>query len=196
MNRISSTNYGLMVNLTDPEANAITTKVESGESAVEKLSGVAAGLLRDLAHGGTMIAPEWADRIQAAIGTNDPSAIVSHVEKAVNRQGEAVVVNWVVDPTHIAFYKSMADNAGISLDLQLKSLMDYAYAQGVFNMAAPDPFKLLLTHEQYRTLQEMFAKDVVTGQDVINLLRSSMRSKPTAAPPEEEDFVLDALTRE
>ena len=138
-----------------------------------------------------MIPPDLASRIQVAIDTLDPAAITEHVEKAVNRQGEAVVVNWVVDPTQIQFYQSLADNAGISLEQQLKSLLDYAFSQGWFNSAAPDPFKILLDAEQWRFLQKLFGKDLPTGEDVIN--RMLEESGTTFEPEGEEDLVLDSL---
>ena len=185
-----SNNYGLVVTLTDPEANAITESQPAGQTAAEKLSLVANGLLRDLAKGGAMLAPEWASRVEAAIGTTDAAAVVDAVERSANRSGDATVVSWVVDPTQINFYQMLADNAGISLNHQLKSLLDYAYSQGWFGSAAPDLFKLLLTQEQYRFLQQMFEKDIVTGFDVIEKLQ--VGSEASWAPPE-DDVVLDSL---
>ena len=188
-----NTNYGLVVSLSDVEANAITTAQPAGQSATDKLSIVAGSLLRDLARGGAMVPPEYATRIEAAIETMDPAAIASAVEKSVSRQGEATTVQWVVDPTHIQFYQQLADNNGVTLERELKSLLDFAYEQGWFGMSAPEVNKILLDAGQYRELQKMFGKDIPTGEDVINRLRNEYRG--TFAPEEDDALVFDSLEK-
>ena len=190
MAKNTSTSYGLVVSLSDSEANAITMAQPAGQSAADKLSLTAGSLLRDLAKGGVMIGPEWATRIEAAIETTDPSAIVDHVERSVRRKGDATRIEWVVDPTQVQYYQMLADNAGVSLEHELKSMLDFAYEQGWFGSAAPDAFKILLTPEQYRYLQGLFEKDIVTGADVIDQLKADAGR---VLAPEENDFILDAL---
>jgi hypothetical protein len=193
MAKSGNTSYGLTVSLSDAEANAITTAQPAGQSASDKLSITAGSLLRDLARGGAMLGPEWATRVQAAIETTDPSAIVSAVEKSVSRQGEATTVQWIVDPTHVQFYQHLADNNGVTLEHELKSLLDYAYSQGWFQMGAPDVFKILLDAGQYKELQQMFSKDIVTGEDVMERLRKEYRG--AFAPDAEDELVFDALEK-
>jgi predicted lactoylglutathione lyase len=91
-----------------------------------------------------------------------------------------------VDPTQIAFYKQLAYNNNVSLDHECTALMNYAYSQGWFGMSAPEAFKILLTPAQYRELQQAFARDIVTGEDVMTLV---------SPPPAEavDDFALDTL---
>lgn len=184
--------FMLTVPLSSVDANAITMRVEPGETAADKLSRVATSLLRDLAKGGVMLAPEWAGRVQAAIGTVDSETIATHVEKAVGRSGDSTRVEWIVDPTQIGFYMEQAENAGISLNQQLKAHLDYAYQNGWLGSSAPDPFKILLTKDQYKALQNLFAKDVVTGQDVIDRLGEAGALK--AVEDTEYDPVLESLT--
>lgn len=186
-----TTSYGLTVSLTDVDANAITLQVPTGQSASDKLSMAAGGLLRDLAKGGQMIPPEYAVRIQDAIGTTDPPTITTVVEKSVNRDGDAILIPWRVDPTQITFYRHQAENAGITLEQQLKAHMDLAYAQGWLGSSAPDAFKVLFTPEQWRFLQGLLEKDMPTGEDVIDLLR-----KAAGAAGEDEDPVMDSLRGE
>jgi hypothetical protein len=181
--------YGVVVTMNEDEARAVAERIPGAGSTDQKLGSVAAGLMRDLSKGGVMLAPEWAERIQTAIGTTDPQSIVEHVEKAVAKRGDATVVEWVVDPTQVQFYQELADSTGLSLDVQLKSTMDFAYAQGWFNTSAPDPFKLLLTDGQYRALQAMFAKDVVTGEDIVRRLNVVTESSTTA----DDAFLMDSL---
>jgi hypothetical protein len=100
-----------------------------------------------------------------------------------------VVVEWVVDPTQISFYAMQAENLGVSLAHQLKAHMDLAYSQGWFGQTAPDLFKLLLSQEQYRDLQKMFAKDIVTGADVMDRLMAQAGDTFTA----DDDLVMQSL---
>lgn len=179
----SNVSFGLGVNLTVQEATALC----GGQASPERLSVIATNLLRQLAGGGIMIPPEWAQRVDEAIHTAEPAAIVEHVEKAVGKQGDYTTVEWLVDPTQIGFYKMQADNAGISLAMQLKAHMDYGYGNGWLGQTAPEPFKILLTPEQYRELQQLFARDIVVGQDIMNALGGVL---PAAA---EDDLVLETL---
>jgi hypothetical protein len=186
-----TTNYGLTVGLPEDAATAIANHVPGPQSTAEKLGAVASGLLCDLALGGAMLPPAYAERIQQALGSTDPATITAAIEKAASKDGEATLVYWRVDPTQIAFYKQLADNvppSGISLEQQLKSLLDYAFAQGWFGMGAPDVYKILLTAEQWKFLQQLFAKDIPTGEDVIDKL---LESGP--AQSEETDPFLEAL---
>jgi hypothetical protein len=193
MAKSGNTSYGLTVSLSDAEANAITAAQPAGQSASDKLSITAGSLLRDLARGGAMIGAEWATRVQAAIETTDPAAIVSAVEKSVSRNGEATTVQWIVDPTHVQFYQQLADNNGVTLERELKTLLDHAYEQGWFGMSAPEVNKILLDAGQYKELQQMFGKDIPTGEDVMERLRKEYRG--TFAPEEDDDLVMDSLEK-
>ena len=193
MAKSGNTSYGLTVSLSDVEANAITAAQPAGQTASDKMSIVAGGLLRDLARGGAMIPPEYATRIEAAIEATDPAAITAAVEKSASKQGEATTVQWVVDPTHIQFYQSLADNNGVTLESELKTLLDFAYEQGWFGMSAPEVNKILLDAGQYKELQQMFSKDIVTGEDVMERLRKEFRG--VFAPEEDDDLVMDSLEK-
>ena len=193
MAKSGNTSYGLTVSLSDVEANAITAAQPAGQTASDKMSIVAGGLLRDLARGGAMIPPEYATRIEAAIEATDPAAITAAVEKSASKQGEATTVQWVVDPTHIQFYQSLADNNGVTLERELKTLLDFAYEQGWFGMSAPEVHKILLDAEQYKELQQMFGKDIPTGEDVMERLRKEFRG--VFAPEEDDDLVMDSLEK-
>ncbi len=189
----AAVSYSVVVNLSTTEMDTIMDG-KLGAHPEDKLSRVANGLVRDLAAGGCMLPSEWAGRIEQAIGTTDPASIVEAVEKSVHKSGEATCVQWVVDPTQIAFYKGLADNVppnGITLEHQLKSLMDHAFSQGWFNSAAPDVFKILLTPEQFRELQQICGKDLPTGLDVIERLQGS-----GAAWDHDDDLVLGPVGKE
>ena len=125
--------------------------------------------------------------------TLDPEKIVEAVEKSAGRSWDSVRVEWVPDATHLAFYKQLADANGITLEHELKTLLDFAYSQGWFGMAAPDPFKILLTPEQFRTLQEMFGKDIPTGADVMEKIQQAFALAPLPAAAPADDFGLGAL---
>jgi hypothetical protein len=178
-----------VVTLTDAEANSITIAQPAGTSAMDKLSISAGSLLRDLAHGGTMIGPEWTTRIETALGTVEAAAVVKAVETSMNRDGDAVIVPWRIDPTQVAFYQGVADSNGVSLESHVKSVFDYGFEQGWVSQAAPEVFKILLTSEQFRQLQQMFEKDSPTGQDVIDRLEKL----GGGFEAEDHDLILDEM---
>lgn len=184
--------YGVAVSIKGREADAIIQAVPGQSSLEAKLGSTASGLLADLANGGAMVPPEWAERIQAAIGTTDPAAIVAAVERSQKRRGDATAVEWIVDPTQINFFQQMADSSGITLAHQLKSIIDYAVMQGWLAGGAPDPYKLLVSQEQYRWLQSLFEKDIVTGDDVIEKLRRS-GNIPAVVSEDDDDLVMNSL---
>ena len=186
-------NFGVAVSLSPTEANTIAAHVQGAGSVESKLSTVATGLLRDLAKGGVMIGPEWAERIESAINTTESPAIVEAVEKSAGRCGDALRVEWIPDPTQVNWYQHLADNAGVSLSHQLKNILDHAYEQGWFGMNAPSPFKILLDSQQYRELQQMFSKDNVTGQDVMGRLNVAFERDAPFATEDGSDLVLDSL---
>jgi hypothetical protein len=190
-----NSNFAVVVAMSDSDAIKLGALISGDAPVVEKLGRLASEHLKSLAAGGASIPPEWAIRVKAAIGTLEHEAIVAAVEKSVGRQGDSIVVPWVVDPTQIAFYDSLAESAGITREQQLKSLMDFAYSQGWFGMGAPDPFKLLLTQAQYRWLQQLFEKDNVTGEDVVEKLRRS-GAIPTHIAEDDDDPVMASLRGE
>lgn len=165
--------FAILVNLSDADAGAIGAASDPSQALEINLGRAATGLLRDYARKGVMIPPEYADRIETAIGNTEPASITEHVEASVKRRGEATVVEWIIDPTQILFFQELANSRGFSLENQLKSAMDYAYMQGWFNQNTPDPYKILLTQEQYRQLQNMFDQDIVTGYDVMQRLEQT-----------------------
>lgn len=182
--------FGLTVSLNDKDTSAITAAIPGERTPTDKINTVAAGLLRDLARGGVMIPNDYAERIQAAINTAEPAEIASAVEKSVGKSGESTRVEWIVDPTQISFYQSQADNAGITLNHQLKSHMDWFFLQGGLGSSAPDPFKILLTAEQWKELQRRFGKDIPTGEDVMEALGAN------SVVFSDEDLMLDPLKEE
>ena len=192
MGKSRNFNYAIMVNVTEDEAVALQDRVPESASTVHAMATLATEYLRGLAAGGAFLPPEWAQRARAAIGSVDPAAVISAVERSVRRDGEATRVEWIVDPTQIQFYRGLADNAGVSLEHELKTLLDYAYEQGWFGWAAPDVFKLLLTAPQYRYLQQVFEKDIVTGDDVMQRLHQLVGTP--AIVREEDDPIMESLT--
>lgn len=181
------TNYAITVAI--PETIA-------AQAGPEKLGEVASALLTMIGNGGFILPPEWAERLRSAIGTLTPQDVVERVERTAKRSGGNIIVEWVVDPSQIEFYRMQAESNGLTLEQQLKTLLDYAYSQGWFGSTAPDPFKLLLTESQYQILQRIFNKDIVTGADVMEALE--VRQSKAATPEdtraeEEEDILLAAL---
>lgn len=190
MAKNSDVNYGLVASLPPATMDAVAGRLPGNGTAAEKVSGFVTSLLRDLATGGIFIPPDWAARVRAVLDPASPERITETVEKVAQRRGDCTVVEWVVDPTQVNFYREQADNNGLTLEQQVKAHLDYAFANGWLGTGAPEPFKILLTGEQYRRLQERFLKDIVTGADVM------AEFDKTAPIEEEEDPVLASLRRQ
>ena len=185
-----SIDFAVAVKLSEQEANAIAANTNYQGALHDKLGQVGSALMRDFSRGGIMIPPDYASRIRSAINTDSPSIITEHVEESVNKQGEATIVKWVVDPTQIQFYQHLALNAGKTLEQQLKSIMDYAYSQGWFGMGATEVFQLQFTAEQHQWLQKLFGKDIVLGDDVLQKLYQAAGG---VTATDENDLVMESL---
>ena len=181
--------FGSTLSLEESQALTIAKCVSGDAPVADKLSAVASGLLGDLAKGGVMIPGEWARRIESAIGTTDAQEIVDRVEQASGRSGESPRIEWIPDPTWLGFLQGQADNAGITLSHQLKAHLDFALYNGWLGTSAPEPFKLLLSQEDYRELQQLLKKDNVTGFDVMEKLREVEGATFVQAAAEEDDLV-------
>lgn len=195
------TSLGIQVSLTDAEANAIAAAQPPGMSTHEQLGRCATIVLSELAKGAILIPADYAARVRQAIDTDSPIAVVEHVESAVNRQGEAVIVPWVVDPTQVQYYRELAENNGMTLERQLKAVMDYAFSEGWLGSGVPITHYIMLDSEQYRKLQDLFKKDVVNGEDVVNAAVGNLQAIEFGAPPAPVDNseptgdpVIDSLT--
>ncbi len=140
-------NFGVLVSLSETQAETIARHVEGQSTTAEKVGAVASGLLVDLADGGVMIPPEWAVRIQSAIGSLDPRAIIEKVEGAVGRQGDSMVVKWTPDPSWTNWILNQCEVQGITPEQMLNSFIDHMLIQGHLGTSAPDPFKVWMAGE-------------------------------------------------
>ena len=186
-------NYGVTVAIEERLAGVIASNVAGQATTAEKLGAVASGLLADLASGGVMLAPEWAKRVEASVGSLDPQAIVAKVEAAAGRLGEAMVVTWVLDPVWQGWLLQQCEVWGITIEQCLKSHQDHMLIQGHLGSSAPDPFKLLLSQEQYRWLQQRLKKDLITGNDVIECLQDEDSAAFAGQVEQETDLLIESL---
>jgi hypothetical protein len=184
------TNYAVLVSIKDTEAKAIEAASPSSTSFEQALTKLTTDSIRELANGGILIPSQVAQRIESAISTKDPDAILDYVEMAVNRKGEAVRVEWIVDPTQISFYQEIAERNGQSLEQLLKDTLDYAFLQGWVGNTPTNVHCALFDEQQYRDLQKLFGKDMVLGSDIYNLIA---QMKAIRADELEEDAVLGSL---
>lgn len=170
---MAKTKFGLTVQLNSEHADLIADNIAGEAPLPIKLEGVASGLLSDLAKGGIMIPPAYAERIRTATGQLDAVDITERCERTVGMKGDGPVVDWTPDPMWVGYLQSLADNQGITLRRQVETVMNHAFEQGWFGSAAPDPFKLLLTKEQYELLEKALGKPDVTGQDIIDFVEGN-----------------------
>jgi len=167
---MTKTRYGLTVGMTQDQVDLIADNVAGDAPTQDKLGAVASGLLCDLADGGIMIPPAYAERIRDVSGQLDAVDITERVERSAGRFGESTVVEWIPDPSQVGYYQALADNQGLTLKQQLKAILDYAIEQGWLGSGAPDPWKILLTKEQYEWLAEVLGKEDPTGEDVVQFI--------------------------
>ena len=184
---MARTKYGLTVQLDGSDADAIADNIAGEAPLPIKLEGVASKLLSDYAKGGIMITPAYADRIQTAVGHLDVVDITERCERTVGMKGEAQVVDWTPDPMWVGYLQNLADNQGITLRRQVETVMNHAFEQGWFGSAAPDPWKILLTKEQYEYLEKTLGKKDVTGEDIIEFVERNTGHAAFVQSAEAED---------
>jgi hypothetical protein len=184
---MAKTKYGLTVQLDGASADLIADNIAGDAPLPIKLEGVASGLLSDLAKGGIMIPPAYADRIRTATGQLDAVDITERCEGTVGMKGESHGVNWWPDPMWEGYLQNLADNQGITLHRQVETVMNHAFEQGWFGSAAPDPWKLLLTKEQYEWLEKTVGKQNVNGQDLIDFVEGKTGTAAFVQSAEADD---------
>lgn len=193
---MAKTNYGVTVRLNPEHADLIAEHIESEAPLPEKLGATASGLLTDLAKGGIMIPPDYADRIRKSTGQLDAVDITERCEGSVGMRGDASLVTWAPDPMWVGYLQNLADNQGLTLNQQVKSVLDHAFEQGWLGTAAPDPWKLLFTKEQHRWLSDALGKgDCLTGLDVIEFVEKNTGMAAFVQSEEAED-VMDTVFKE
>jgi len=189
------TKYGIIVQLEDGHAETIAENITSLAPLPDKLGIAASGLLTDLAKGGIMIPSDYAQRIRAATGQLDAVDITERAERTVGMKGDAVVVDWTPDPMWVGYLQNLADNQGLTLRQQVKTVMNHAFEQGWLGQGAPDPFKILLTKEQYEWLEKALNKPDVTGADIIDFVESKTGLTAFLETPEAGDLMAEVFKR-
>ena len=169
----------LEVTMPDEEVRIIQDAVSGDAPMPVKLARVAGGLLRDLAQGGMMLAPESTARIKQAISSLDGDQIVERVESSVNRQAESYRFHYVIDPTLEQPLREMCEVQSRPFDALLQEFVDTWLPQTFFQMnEAPPP--LYLDRDQYEWLRRLMGKETLFGSDVYEWVRQRAAARAEA----------------
>lgn len=159
---------GIDIELTDKQRDALLA-MAPGERPSEALSGLATGLLQDLAGGGNMLTPSAVRRLSNSVDDPfDESQIINMTEKGARRFGQAEIVEYVIDPIYITPLRDWSRSNGRSVQSLVQDCMAIAFENEWFYEIPPHK-TLALTAEQYALIQQALGKggdDPLFGADV------------------------------
>lgn len=146
----------------------------------EALSGIATGLLQDLADGGMMLNGRTVDRIAAALSDSGfgEEALIKVVEKGVRRFGQASIVDYAIDPIYISPLEEWSKSNGRTVQELVQDCMSICFDNEYFYSLDFERRPLYLTVEQYRELAEMMGKELIFGADLFEFIRKSLNEAP------------------
>jgi hypothetical protein len=165
---VAKTVSGIDIELTDKQRDALV-EMAPGLRASEALSGLATGLLQDLAGGGAMLSPGAVRRLANSVDDAfNEQQIIDMVEKGAKRFGQAECVEYVIDPIYITPMRDHAKSNGRTMQSLVQDCMSIAFEQGWFYEIPPHK-TLALTEEQYESIRSALGKtgdDPLFGADV------------------------------
>jgi len=157
------------VALSEEDAIALTNSVpDEYGSPIDKLSGVATALLQEQAGGGMMLSGEVMEMVQTVTGhLGEGADLVPWVEKAGNKDGDATIVSWRVDPTYYPLLENIAAGQGRPVEQVIQEILDWVLGQGWgydFSFATTTiPFE----NADAEWLRQQIGKEHLTSSNVI-----------------------------
>lgn len=137
----------------------------------EAMSGLATGLLQDLADGGSMLSANSIARLRHSLPNPfDEQALIGLVEKGARRFGQSEVIEYVVDPIWKEPLNQWAATNGRTAQELVQDCMQQAFDQEWFYNMAFERKTLYLTTAQYATLCAALGREVVSGADVVDYM--------------------------
>lgn len=145
-----------------------------GESGiVEKIFGVARGLLESLAAGGMMIGPKIVAHLNEIVGHDfDESELPALVEKGCGKRDGRVGGWWDVDPVYVESMKEQARLSGITVEQLISDMMHFAMDNcwwQQFPGAMPDIFRVKPQDKQ--ELEELLGSQFSNGTELVGAIR-------------------------
>lgn len=139
----------------------------------EAMSGIATGALQDMADGGVMLNGLVANRIAVALKNRDftPEEVVVAVEKGVRRFGQAMLIEYALDPIYVTPMEDWSRSNGRTVQELVQDCMQQAFANEWFYSMSFEHRTLAVTAEQYKTIAEALGKDVIFGADIVDLVQ-------------------------
>lgn len=163
--------FAVNIKLTEKDATKITSTVPGEMVPADKVAGVAAGLLEDLARGGVMLAPETVSKVVTAMGPFDADTLVDKVESGSKRRGGRREVVWEVDPSYEAAIEQTARVQNRSTEGVVRSIMDHAKDEEWFTLVGPQPLRVLMNEKDLAEVGEIIGVKEPTGTDIANWIK-------------------------
>lgn len=142
----------------------------------ELLSGVATGLLADVADGGMMVEAHYLQRIADLAGTiSSPEDIVRPVEQYARRSSGNKVFQVVMDQAWVEPIRYYAEQQGRTEDEIFQEALDILLGHTDWIYEIQEKFEvrhLYFTKEDMDVLRSILDKDTFTGRDLVNFLQA------------------------
>lgn len=176
MSELKTVTLGIEVTIPEAAVQTLTEGVGAiGKDSIRTLSGLATGLLADLADGGMMLPPGSMRRIlKADPQAKTPAAVVGLVDASVNRRGDSLVAEWIVDPVYEASLAEQARMSSMTVQQLVQNVMDHVVQRGVFFRLKPEPGLLIFSAEDIEMFRDAIGKqknEALTGTEVGNYIR-------------------------
>lgn len=140
----------------------------------EAISGIATGLLQDLADGGMMLNGRVVARLAAIMNGRDFDGpdLVSMAEKGAKRFGQAELVEYAIDPIYRTPLADWSRSNGRTVQELVQDCMTICFENEYFYSLNFEHRTLSLTVEDYRKLADIIGKEVIFGADVVEFVRA------------------------
>lgn len=150
--------------LAEEQIERLAAAVPEELSVVAKLSGIATGLLRDLADGAIMLDSQTSRHVLGLIGSIEE--LVPSLERANHMHQGRIVAEWLLDPIWLPALEEMATMQGVTVQDLVQNAMDYAMDQGWLYQIPVEPMKLRFAPEDLKVLAEIIGVENPTGTDI------------------------------
>ena len=160
------------IELTDAQIKAINKRLAVEMSDAEKIAGLAASALEDLADGGIVLSGAIMRQITAVAGAvENTQQLVSLVEQGQSMNSGRKGYTWYPDPTYTPVLEENASVQGSTVDQLVQDFMDYGVGQGWGYALSPDVSTVFFSKADMEYLRKDIGKPQITGTDIAEWVR-------------------------
>jgi len=161
---------GIDVSISQNQIDRLTAAVPEEMSVVAKLSGIATGLLRELADGGVLLDCATSRQILDLIGTLDQ--LVPTLEKVGKVRQGGIVAEWRLDPVWLPAIEEIGKVQGRSVQEVVQDAMDYVMEQGWLYQIPAELPKVRFDPEDLKAVAEIIGIENPTGTDIAEWVKA------------------------